>query len=290
MEGIILKGIGGFYYVKTEEKVYECKARGKFRNKKLTPMVGDRVIITPNDDNYGAIEEICTRDNYLIRPQVANISQAFIVFALKNPDVNLDLLNKFLIQCELKNIKSIVCFNKIDLYSDYENHEAVKMVSDAGYDYIFLKAKEETNLDELKSKLKGNINVFCGPSGVGKSTILNKLVGKEVMETGIISERLKRGKHTTRHSELVEVNNGFVVDTPGFSTLDLKFDSKEELKDYFREFHEYEDQCKFNGCLHHKEPKCGVKDAVNNGEINKDRYEFYIKTLEEIIQGGRNKW
>lgn len=290
MEGIILKGIGGFYYVKTEERVYECKARGKFRNKKLTPMVGDRVIITPNDDNYGAIEEICTRDNYLIRPQVANISQAFIVFALKNPDVNLDLLNKFLIQCELKNIKSIVCFNKIDLYSDYENHEAVKMVSDAGYDYIFLKAKEETNLDELKSKLKGNINVFCGPSGVGKSTILNKLVGKEVMETGIISERLKRGKHTTRHSELVEVNNGFVVDTPGFSTLDLKFDSKEELKDYFREFHEYEDQCKFNGCLHHKEPKCGVKDAVNNGEINKDRYEFYIKTLEEIIQGGRNKW
>ncbi|KGN02938.1 ribosome biogenesis GTPase RsgA [Clostridium novyi A str. 4570] len=290
MEGIILKGIGGFYYVKTEERVYECKARGKFRNKKLTPMVGDRVIITPNDDNYGAIEEICTRDNYLIRPQVANISQAFIVFALKNPDVNLDLLNKFLIQCELKNIKSIVCFNKIDLYSDYENHEAVKMVSDAGYDYIFLKAKEETNLDELKSKLKGNINVFCGPSGVGKSTILNKLVGKEVMETGIISERLKRGKHTTRHSELVEVNNGFVVDTPGFSTLDLKFDSKEELKDYFREFNEYEDQCKFNGCLHHKEPKCGVKDAVNNGEINKDRYEFYIKTLEEIIQGGRNKW
>lgn len=290
MEGIILKGIGGFYYVKTEERVYECKARGKFRNKKLTPMVGDRVIITPNDDNYGAIEEICTRDNYLIRPQVANISQAFIVFALKNPDVNLDLLNKFLIQCELKNIKSIVCFNKIDLYSDYENHEAVKMVSDAGYDYIFLKAREETNLDELKSKLKGNINVFCGPSGVGKSTILNKLVGKEVMETGIISERLKRGKHTTRHSELVEVNNGFVVDTPGFSTLDLKFDSKEELKDYFREFNEYEDQCKFNGCLHHKEPKCGVKDAVNNGEINKDRYEFYIKTLEEIIQGGRNKW
>ncbi|ABK61828.1 MULTISPECIES: ribosome small subunit-dependent GTPase A [Clostridium] len=290
MEGIILKGIGGFYYVKTEERVYECKARGKFRNKKLTPMVGDRVIITPNDNNYGAIEEICTRDNYLIRPQVANISQAFIVFALKNPDVNLDLLNKFLIQCELKNIKSIVCFNKIDLYGDYENHEAVKMVSDAGYDYIFLKAKEETNLDELKSKLKGNINVFCGPSGVGKSTILNKLVGKEVMETGIISERLKRGKHTTRHSELVEVNNGFVVDTPGFSTLDLKFDSKEELKDYFREFYEYKDQCKFNGCLHHKEPKCGVKDAVNNEEINKDRYEFYVKTLEEIIQGGRNKW
>ncbi|GAB6149808.1 ribosome small subunit-dependent GTPase A [Clostridium novyi] len=290
MEGIILKGIGGFYYVKTEERVYECKARGKFRNKKLTPMVGDRVIITPNDNNYGAIEEICTRDNYLIRPQVANISQAFIVFALKNPDVNLDLLNKFLIQCELKNIKSIVCFNKIDLYGDYENHEAVKMVSDAGYDYIFLKAKEETNLDELKSKLKGNINVFCGPSGVGKSTILNKLVGKEVMETGIISERLKRGKHTTRHSELVEVNNGFVVDTPGFSTLDLKFASKEELKDYFREFYEYKDQCKFNGCLHHKEPKCGVKDAVNNEEINKDRYEFYVKTLEEIIQGGRNKW
>ncbi|KEH97679.1 ribosome small subunit-dependent GTPase A [Clostridium massiliodielmoense] len=290
MEGIILKGIGGFYYVKTKDRVYECKARGKFRNKKLTPMVGDRVIITPNDDNYGAIEEISKRENYLIRPQVANISQAFIVFALKNPDVNLDLLNKFLIQCELKNIKSIVCFNKIDLCVDYKNHEAVKMVSDAGYEYIFLKAKEEDELEELKGKLKGNINVFCGPSGVGKSTILNKLVGKEVMETGIISERLKRGKHTTRHSELVEVNNGFIVDTPGFSTLDLKFESKEELKDYFPEFHDYENQCKFNGCLHYKEPKCSLKDAVDNKEINKDRYEFYIKTLEEIIQGGRNKW
>ncbi|KEI01461.1 ribosome small subunit-dependent GTPase A [Clostridium botulinum] len=290
MNGIIVKGIGGFYYVKTDEGIYECKARGKFRKKGLTPMVGDRVIITTNNDNYGAIEEICERDNYLIRPQVANISQAFIVFALKNPEVNLDLLNKFLLQCESKNIKAIVCFNKLDLCEDYKNHEAVKMVNESGYECLFLKAKEEQGLDELKEKLQGNINVFCGPSGVGKSTILNKLVGKDIMETGLISERLKRGKHTTRHSELVEVNNGFVVDTPGFSTLDIKFDTKEELKEYFPEFHEYENQCKFNGCLHHKEPQCMVKEAVEENKINLKRYEFYTKTLEEIIKGGRNKW
>lgn len=290
MEGIIIKGIGGFYYVKTDEGIYECKARGKFRNKGLTPMVGDKVVITTNNDNYGAIEKICKRENHLIRPQVANISQAFIVFALKNPDVNIDLLNKFLLQCESKNIKAIVCFNKLDLCENYEEHEAVKMINESGYECIFLKAIEEEGLDELKKKLSGNINVFCGPSGVGKSTILNKLVGKEIMATGLISERLKRGKHTTRHSELVEVNDGFVVDTPGFSTLDIKFDKKEDLKEYFSEFHEYENQCKFNGCLHYKEPQCMIKNAVEEKKINIKRYEFYIKTLEEIIKGGKNKW
>ncbi|AYF54760.1 ribosome small subunit-dependent GTPase A [Clostridium botulinum C] len=290
MKGIIVKGIGGFYYVKTDEGIYECKARGKFRKKGLTPMVGDRVIITTNNDSYGAIEEICERDNYLIRPQVSNISQAFIVFALKNPEINIELLNKFLLQCESKNIKAIVCFNKLDLCEDYKEHEAVKMINESRYEYLFLKAKEDQGLDELKEKLQGNISVFCGPSGVGKSTILNKIVGKDIMETGLISERLKRGKHTTRHSELVEVNNGFVVDTPGFSTLDIKFDTKEELKDYFPEFHKYENQCKFNGCLHHKEPQCMVKEAVEENKINLKRYEFYTKTLEEIIKGGKSKW
>ncbi|MFU0823929.1 ribosome small subunit-dependent GTPase A [Clostridium sp.] len=289
MEGTIIKGIGGFYYVKTDNGVYECKARGKFRNKGLTPMVGDSVIITVKNNN-GAIEEIKERKNELIRPAVANISQAFIVFALKNPDINLELLNKFLLQCEVKNIKSVVCFNKIDLTNNYKEHEAVKMINSAGYEYIFLNAKNKTGLDKLKEKLKDNVTVFCGPSGVGKSTILNGIMGREIMETGNISDKLKRGKHTTRHSELVEAYGGFVVDTPGFSTLELEFDNKEEIQEYFPEFSSYKQGCKFNRCLHYKEPQCEVKNAVDEGKINLSRYTFYLKTLEEVTKGGRNKW
>lgn len=289
MEGTIIKGIGGFYYVKVEDQIIECKARGKFRNKGMSPIVGDKVMLTV-DNNKGAIEKIFKRKNELIRPLVSNITQAFVVFALRNPDINLDLLNKFLIQCELKNIKAIVCFNKIDLLEDYREDEAVKMIEGAGYEHVFLNAKKEVGLEIIKSKLKNNVTVFCGPSGVGKSTILNSIVGKKLMETGEISEKLKRGKHTTRHSELVEISGGFVVDTPGFSTLNLNVEEKEELKNYFPEFWEYEDQCKFTGCMHYKEPGCAVKKAVDDNIINKNRYEFYIKTLEEIIKGGKNKW
>lgn len=289
MEGTIIKGIGGFYYVKVEDQIIECKARGKFRNKGMSPIVGDKVMLTV-DNNKGAIEKIFERKNELIRPLVSNITQAFVVFALRNPDINLDLLNKFLVQCELKNIKAIVCFNKIDLLEDYREDEAVKMIEGAGYKHVFLNAKNEVGLEIIKSKLKDNVTVFCGPSGVGKSTILNSIVGKKLMETGEISEKLKRGKHTTRHSELVEISGGFVVDTPGFSTLNLNVEEKEELKNYFPEFWEYEDQCKFTGCMHYKEPGCAVKKAVDDNIINKNRYEFYIKTLEEIIKGGKNKW
>lgn len=289
MEGTIIKGIAGFYYVKNNEDIYECKARGKFRNKGLTPMVGDKVLITL-DNNKGVIEKIHERQNQLIRPQVANISQAFIVFALKNPEINLELLNKFLIQCELKNIKAVVCFNKIDLIDKYENNEAVEMVKSAGYEYIFLNAKQELGLEKVKNKLTNNVTVFCGPSGVGKSTILNGIVGRKVMETGNISAKVKRGKHTTRHSELVEINGGFVVDTPGFSTLDFNFDTKDEIQEYFPEFLEYKDECRFNGCMHYKEPSCKIKQMVEEGKIHIRRYEFYIKTLEKIIKGGKNKW
>lgn len=289
MEGTIIKGIGGFYYVKTDSGEIECKARGKFRNKGIIPMVGDIVTLSVKGNN-GTIEDIKKRKSELIRPAIANVSQAFIVFSLKNPDINLDLLNKFLLQCEWKNIKSIVCFNKIDLLEDYKDHVAVKMMIDSNYEYIFLNAKSGEGIDDIKQKLKDNISVFCGPSGVGKSTILNCIVGKKVMKTGNISDKLKRGKHTTRHSELIEINGGYVADTPGFSTLELNIDKKEELQEYFPEFHEYSNQCKFNGCLHYKEPQCKIKELVDAGQINKNRYEFYIRTLEEIIKRGKNKW
>ena len=289
MEGTIIKGIGGFYYVKTQIGIIECKARGKFRNQGLTPLVGDRVLIT-SKEKEASIEEICDRKNELIRPSVANVSLAFVVFALKNPDINLELLNKFLLQCELKEIKSVVCFNKIDLVDNYTENEAVRMIIDSGYDHIFLNAKQNIGLEAIKERLSGNITVLCGPSGAGKSTLLNSIIGREVMETGNISERLKRGKHTTRHSELVEISDGFIVDTPGFSTLEINLDAKEELKDHFPEFWDYEGECKYNGCMHFKEPNCKVKEMVDKGLINQNRYEFYTKTLEEMIRGGKNKW
>lgn len=281
MKGTIVKGIGGFYYVNTSEGIIECKARGKFRKKQMSPIVGDLVEISV-ENSKGAIEKIYERKNELIRPTVANVTQAFVVFSVKTPDVNIELLNKFLILCEHNDLKITVCFNKLDLIDEKETVECIEMVKQAGYDVVTLEAKEGIGIDSLKSKVNGNVTVFCGPSGVGKSTILNKLAGRELMETGSISEKLKRGKHTTRHSELIEYNGGFIVDTPGFSSLDIGFIAKENLQHHFPEFEKYMFNCKFNGCLHYKEPNCAIKEAVESGKINKNRYNLYIKMLQEI--------
>ncbi|MCT8976874.1 ribosome small subunit-dependent GTPase A [Clostridium sp. CX1] len=289
MQGTIVKGIAGFYYIKTDEGVVECKARGKFRLDELTPMVGDKVEITVKNGK-GVIDKIHSRINELIRPAVANVTQALVVFALKNPDVNLDLLNKFLINCEFNNLKAVVCFNKLDLVSYEEKSEIIEMVNKSGYEILLLKAKEGYGIDEIREKLRDNVTVLCGPSGAGKSTILNSIAGRELMETGEISEKLKRGKHTTRHSELIDIGDGFVVDTPGFSSFDIDFISKEDLQHCFPEFEDYINKCKFRGCLHYKEPNCAVKQGVEEGNINNNRYEFYIKTLEEIIANKNKQW
>lgn len=288
MEGTIIKAISGFYYVKTDHEIIECKARGKFRYTELTPMVGDKVEISVKD-NKGVVEKVFKRHSELIRPVVANITQAFVVFSLKNPDLNLDLLNKFLLLCEFNNLRAIVCFNKMDLVSAEEKKEAIEMVESAGYDVLFLKAKEGYGLEIIKEKLADNLSVFCGPSGVGKSTILNNIVGREVMITGEISAKVGRGKHTTRHSELIDVENGFVVDTPGFSSLDLNFIPKERIQYCFPDFLDYINECRFTGCLHYKEPNCAVKDAVSKNIINTKRYEFYVKTLEETLDRRNNR-
>ena len=228
MNGKIIKGIGGFYYVKTEEGVIECKARGKFRHKDITPMVGDNVTIKI-ENGKGVIEEIHERKSKLIRPTVANVSLAFIVFAVKNPDINFELLNKFLILCEYNNIEVIVCLNKIDLVSEEERDEIKKRINDIGYEVQYINAKEGIGIERLEEKIQGNITVFCGPSGAGKSTLINKLSNKAHMETGKVSEKIGRGKHTTRHSELIEVSGGYIVDTPGFSTLEIKGCIRETL-------------------------------------------------------------
>lgn len=288
MEGTIIKAISGFYYVKTDHEIIECKARGKFRYNELTPMVGDKVEISVKD-NKGVVEKVFKRHSELIRPVVANITQAFVVFSLKNPDLNLDLLNKFLLLCEFNNLRAIVCFNKMDLVSAEEKKDAIDMVESAGYEVLFLKAKEGYGLQVIKEKLADNLSVFCGPSGVGKSTILNNIVGREVMLTGEISAKVGRGKHTTRHSELIDVENGFVVDTPGFSSLDLDFIPKEKIQYCFPEFSDYINECRFTGCLHYKEPNCAIKEAVSQNIINAKRYEFYVKTLEETLDRRSNR-
>ncbi len=290
MNGKIIKGIGGFYYIKTEEGLIECKARGKFRHKDIKPMVGDNVTIQI-ENGKGVIEEIHKRTSELVRPTVANVSLAFIVFAVKNPDINFDLLNKFLVLCEYNNIEVMVCLNKIDLVSEEEREEIKKRINDIGYEVLFINAKQGIGIERLKEKMNGNVTVFCGPSGAGKSTLINQLADKEHMQTGNVSEKLGIGKHTTRHSELIEVAHGYIVDTPGFSTLEIKdLMDKNSLKYCFPEFSEYNDNCKYRGCLHYKEPKCALKDAVEEGKVNKYRYDFYIKSLEEIMEEEKNKW
>ena len=284
MKGKIIKGIGGFYYIKTEEGLIECKARGKFRHRDMKPMVGDDVEII-FEGSKGVIENIYDRSSELIRPTVANVTQAFVVFSIKNPDINFDLLNRFLVLCEHNNIHAIVCLNKVDLVSDEEKEEIKNKINAIGYDVLYINAKKGIGVETLREKIKNNVTVLCGPSGAGKSTLINTLKESYHMETGEVSEKIGRGRHTTRHSELIDVEDGYIVDTPGFSTLEVTFIEKDDLKYCFPEFEEYNNCCKFRGCLHYKEPNCAVKNAVEEGYINKLRYEFYIRTLEEIMNG-----
>jgi len=289
MKGTIIKGIAGFYYVKTEDgRLIECKARGKFRFDELTPMVGDMVEIAIDDNDKGVIDSVLPRKSQLTRPAVANITQALVVFAFKNPDINLELLNRFLVLCEYNNLKITVCMNKSDLNTG-QNDMIIEMIKSAGYDFLSLNAEKGIGTDLVKEKLKDNITVLCGPSGAGKSTILNSIAGRTLMETGVVSNKLGRGKHTTRHSELIEVGGGFIVDTPGFSSLDIDFIKREDLMYSFPEFQEFIGKCRFTGCIHHKEPDCAIKKAVEQGVINPLRYDFYIKMLEEISNTRRNK-
>ncbi|SKA76231.1 ribosome biogenesis GTPase [Clostridium sp. USBA 49] len=281
MEGTIIKGIAGFYYVKSGNKIIECKARGKFRFNELTPIVGDKVEIDIIN-NKGIINKIYPRKSELIRPSVANVTQVFVIFTFLNPKLNLELLNKFLILCEYNNLKAIVCFNKIDLIEINEFQDIVNMIKKAKYEVLFLNAKLGYGIDLLKDKLKNNITVLCGPSGVGKSTILNQLLNKNLMETGEISEKIGRGKHTTRHSELVEIEEGFLVDTPGFTSLEMNFMSAQDLQYCFPDFKPFLSLCKFRGCTHYKEPECAIKQKVEEGKIDENRYKFYIKMLQEL--------
>ena len=282
INGKIIKGIGGFYYVDTEKGLYECRARGIFRKNKITPLVGDRVSISVVDEENkkGVVEEIEKRDTELVRPPIANVDKALIVFAIKNPAPNLSLLDRFIVLAEKENLEIVIVFTKVDLDADGEPLEELKSIYEvSGYKVIPVSNKLKLNIDKIKEELKENTVVFAGPSGVGKSSLLNE-VDKNF--------ELKTGKHTTRHAELLKLEcGGMVADTPGFSSLTLDDIDESELKEYFIEFDKYDD-CRFGSrCIHENEPSCAVKEAVENGEISKKRYESYIQLLNEIRSGKR---
>ena len=286
MQGKIVKGIAGFYYVHVVESgVYECKAKGIFRKEKIKPLVGDNVKIEIIDENEktGNITEILPRKNELIRPAVANIDQALVVFAVTRPSPHFSLLDRFLVMMESKHIPVILCFNKEDIADDFQIKALEKIYSGCGYPCIFTSALEQRNIEQVKALLTGKTTAIAGPSGVGKSSMINVLQPEANMETGDISQKIERGKHTTRHSELFLIDaDSYIMDTPGFSSLYMSDFEKEDLQYFFPEFEEFEGTCRFDGCSHTHEPDCAVKNAVSDGKIASVRYDSYKKIYEEL--------
>ena len=286
MTGKIVKGIAGFYYVHIEGKgIYECRAKGIFRNVHIKPLVGDnvRMEVLDEQEKKGNVVEILPRKNALIRPAVANIDQALVIFAIVKPNPNFNLLDRFLIQMERQKLPSIICFNKQDIASEDEKAALCEAYETCGYQVLFVSAIENEGMDKLRSLLTGKTTTVAGPSGVGKSTIINCLHTEANMETGSISQKIERGKHTTRHSEIIALGEGtYIMDTPGFTSLSISEVTKEELGNYYPEFTKYEPYCKFSGCAHISEPSCGVKDAVAEGKISQVRYENYQILYQEL--------
>lgn len=286
MQGKITKGIAGFYYVNVPGMgVLECKAKGIFRNKKVKPLVGDNVVVDVLDEEHktGSIREIIRRDNQLIRPAVANVDQAVVIFALSFPKPNLNLLDRFLLMMEMQNIPALVCFNKADDTEESGIREMTEHYRHNDSRIFVTSTVTGQGMDALYRELHGKTTVFAGPSGVGKSSVMNMLFPQARMETGEISEKIKRGKHTTRHSELFYLGEDtYVMDTPGFTSLALPDIEKEQLKEYYPEFQKYRDMCRFLGCVHISEPDCKVKQAIEQGMISEKRYENYKQFYEEI--------
>jgi ribosome biogenesis GTPase len=287
ISGIIVKGIGGFYYVAAPGGVYECTARGIFRKEDITPLPGDKVLISVIDEakKNGCIDEILPRKSFLARPAVANVDQIIITVAVKLPDPDLFLVDKLLISAEKEGLNIVLGINKIDLNDEDKQKEMIKAYSKTNYKLILTSSKTGEGFDKLRQVLSGRISVLAGQSGVGKSTILNRLMNAEIMETGSVSNKIKRGRHTTRHVELIQLDKGgYIVDTPGFSSLELTDIPFEELQLYYPEFSGYMGRCRFNGCSHTAEPGCSVKDALNEGIIDAGRYNRYLQLYSALKQ------
>lgn len=287
-KGQIRKALSGFYYVLDEDgkRYIQCRGRGVFRNRQISPLVGDYVDYKADNDLEGTILHVYERKNELVRPPISNIDQAILVFSAKQPDFHPLLLDRFLTAIESHGIKPVICLTKMDLVSQDEKEKIMKYVAEyekIGYEVIPTYINDPNLQQRLMPVLEGKISVLAGQSGVGKSTMLNTILPSLELKTDDISKALNRGKHTTRHVELIEVNSGLLADTPGFSSFDFDTMEKEELSGCFPEMAERSNSCKFRECLHLNEPKCAIKAAVDTGEIPAYRYKHYLKFLEEIM-------
>ncbi len=285
--GKIIRAVGGFYFVWCHEdaQTYQCRARGVFRKDSFRPLVGDDCTfrLTRAQDVEGYVETIAKRKNRLIRPPVANVDQALVLFAFTSPDPNFQLLDRFLIEMRRQEIRTIICFNKSDLAAEASRSELLNVYSRCGCSVLAVSVLKEEGLEQIRELMRRKTTVLAGPSGVGKSSLTNYLCPSAGMEVGALSSRTERGKQTTRHAELFAVGDDtFFFDTPGFSSLELRDLKKEEVKQFYPEFEEYEPQCRFQGCMHIHEPDCGVKRALEDGAISRQRYDSYLQLVEEI--------
>ncbi len=287
-KGQIRKALSGYYYVYDGGgALIQCRGRGVFRNRGESPLVGDFVDYTVEGENDGTITVIHERKNSLVRPPIANIDQAILVFSVKEPDFNTILLDRFLVVLESFHIQPIICLTKSDLMNEKTSKEIAEYMEhyrEIGYEVIMTYKEEQDLTDKISPILKDKTTVLAGQSGVGKSTLLNTLLPSLQLKTGVISDALGRGKHTTRHVELIEVCGGLLADTPGFSSFEFELIEKEELTNCFPDFVARQEHCKYRGCMHVNEPKCAVKDAVNTGEIKDYRYKHYLQFFEEIAE------
>lgn len=282
LNGIIVKGIGGFYYVETAEGIYECKARGIFRKEKITPLVGDSVVITVDVNGKNSIDSIAERKNLFNRPPVSNVDNLVIIASTCEPRPNMIIIDRLTAVAIHKNVRPIIVFTKDDLHSA---DEYVDIYSSTGIETFVVSNTTNEGVDDVKKILSGCVSVFTGNSGVGKSSLLNCIFPDFKLETGEISKKLGRGRHTTRHVELFRFENGYIADTPGFSSLDFETNDiirKEELEDCFPEFSDYLGQCKFTSCSHTNDKGCRIVQALNEGYVNKSRYESYVALYNEV--------
>lgn len=282
MFGYINKGIAGFYYVKCEDKVYECKARGIFKKKGITPSVGDRVEISLTDEDKGVIEDILPRRNVFIRPPIANIDCFIIVMAATQPAPNYQVIDRFLVMADLYNTDIIIAVNKTDLASE-EMLKEIDEIYGGLYDVIYMSAASGKGVDLLKEKTAGKTAAFAGPSGVGKSTILNALLPGVNVQTGSVSEKTRRGKHTTRHVEIFErEDGGMIYDTPGFTSFDIQEAEEGQLDLHYPEMAPLKGSCYFDNCRHISEPSCAVRQALEEGKIHPVRYNSYVAQIQQM--------
>ncbi len=283
MTGIIIKALSGFYYVESDNKIFECKARGSFRKSGVSPLVGDRVEFEISDEKHGVVNTVLDRKNVLARPNVANIDKLFIVSSFQTPAPNAFIIDKITAIAVFNDIEPIIVFNKCDM-GDFGQWQQIYQKT--GFKVYVVSAETGEGIDLIKNELENSVSAFTGNSGVGKSSILNCLFGEDVIKTGEVSQTLGRGRHTTRHIEAYKLSNGgFVVDTPGFSSLDYDepdYAFKEQLPELFPDFSDYIYDCRFTGCSHTKEAGCAVINAVKSGEISESRHQSYLQLYEEL--------